>query len=256
MFETPIIRTAWAFFASGSLVLFFVFVFVIVLVLHSLAFDPDTNDVPKHLKVLRILAWLLLLSCSYYNAGETREPSPLYLRTTVHIVFLVLIVGFWYIWELPKWYKQLSGSQIREWKKDDITLGENEVPEEDIERRISKQINQDYEARREMWVAQERQAFLQDDEAVDNNDQTPAPVVDEGRLRMETGYAAYRYLEHRKYYSQRSATETIELKEVIWWVDANDKTLKCISDFTDYERVCLKDTIPSLFPLWVFLQTT
>lgn len=228
----------WAQLATALSFIFPFAIFAIILVLHSWGFDPDTRDVPKHLRSLRALAWSLAGLCIYYNAGEIQEPVRVHMRNIILILTCVLITGLWYIFELPAWYRQLSEDQRRIWQGDPNP--EEPHNRDDAERILGNQINQDSEARREIWKLQQRGRFPQ----LQNEDQRPNFTYEERALSC--GYAAYNYVEAQKDLRRRGEIENLEFREVIWWVDPNDRTLRSHSEFTDQALVCFRK-YPNLF---------
>lgn len=204
-------------------------VFAIILVLHSSGFDPDTKDVPKHLRALKTLAWTLTGLCIYYNAGAIQEPLLSRMRDVIFIMACVLVIGLWYISELPKWY-QLPPVDQRQVLRGD--LNPEEVPDQDPdypEWIPSARMFKESDARREIWRLQQRQHFS----PVQNE---PVPNFTYEQRALGCGYAAYHYVERRKHV--RSAGEILGFGEVIWWIDPNDRALRSVSDFTDRSQVC------------------
>lgn len=207
-------------------------IFAIVLILHSAGFDPDTKDVPKHLTALKKLAWSLAGLCIYYNAGEIREPVRGHMRNAILILTCVLMTGLWYISELPRWYKPLSEDQRRIWQEDPTP--EEPLNRNDAERSLVDQTSQDSEARREIWKLQQRERF-------------PRRQIEERRPNftyeeraLGCAYAAYNYVEGQKDLRRRGVNEILEFREVVLWVDQNDRTLRSASEFTDQALVGYK----------------
>lgn len=211
-------------------------IFSIILVLHSSGFDPDTKDAPKHLRALKTLAWALAGLCVYYNAGEIQEPLRSSIGDTIIILTFVLIIGLWYISKLPTWHRQLPKDQRREWREDPNP--EVVRNRDDTERVLETQTNEDSEARREIWVVQQRGRFLEP------GDYQAAELTIE-RIAMDCCYEAFHYIERRKHRPREN--ETLQFREVIWWIDQNDKTLRSVSEFTDRAQVCLKHPL-----LWIY----
>lgn len=213
-------------------------VFAIILVLHSSGFDPDTKDVPKHLRALKTLAWTLTGLCIYYNAGAIQEPLLSRMRDVIFIMACVLVIGLWYISELPTWYQQLPVDQMyqklpesqRQVLRGDLNLEEvhNQDPD-DPEWIPSAQIFKESDARREIWKLQQRQRFS----PVQNE---PVPDFTSDQRAVGCGYTAYQHVERRKH--GRSVDRTLNFGEVIWWIDPNDRTLRSVSDFTHRSQVC------------------
>lgn len=212
-------------------------VFAIILVLHSSGFDPDTKDVPKHLRALKTLAWTLTGLCIYYNAGAIQEPLLSRMRDVIFIMACVLVIGLWYISELPTWYQlpvdqgyqQLPENQRRVLQGD---LNHKEVhnrDSDDPEWIPSTQIFKDSDARREIWKLQQRQRFSRVEDV-------PVPNFTYEQRALGCGYAAYHHIERRKHVAH--AGETLDFREVIWWVDPHDKTIRFVSEFTDELQVC------------------
>lgn len=214
----------------------FVFaVFAIILVLHSSGFDPDTKDVPKHLKALKTLAWALAGLCIYYNAGEIQEPLLGHTRNAISIIACVLIIGLWYISKLPTWYQQLPGDRGQGWQGDSNPREVCNRDTDGIERSLSIRTTQDSEARREIWKLQQRGRFPQ----LQNE---PVPNFTREERALGCGYAAYHYVESCKHHMNGA----LDFREVIWWIDRNDRTLKSVSEFADRSRVCYKTHHPLL----------
>lgn len=250
-------------------------IFVIILILHSFALDPDTKDVPKHLRALKAFAWVLTVVCIYYDAGETSRGFQEYLSNVILILGLVLLSGLWYILKLPKWYQKPHKERERKWQKAPSPRIANDP--EDTRRTLAEQGNRDSEARRQKWKIQERERFAPDEGEASNagnaggtsstrevGEPGEAGEIDEAtetaeaggvrstvhgmeqdEIETRSGYELYQYLEDIKHYN-RQEDDVLDYREVLWWVDSKDKTLKCASDFMDRSQVCRSNVIPFL----------
>lgn len=229
----------WVQLITALSVVFPFAIFVIVLILHSAGFDPDTRDVPKHLGALKKLAWSLAGLCIYYNSGEIREPVRGYMRNVILILTCVLMTGLWYIFELPRWYRPLSEDQRRSWQEDpapEEPRNRNEPRNRDgAERSLVDQTNQDSEARREIWKLQQRERFPR------RRDEERRPNFTYEQRALGCGYAAYNHVEGEKDLRRRGVNEILEFREVVLWLDQNDRTLRASSEFTDQALVRYKD---------------